>query len=68
MLKTTKPKDAFKQWASLFSGKFFVMMSVYADESGTCPNKAGLIVPTVYGYIATKDYWDEFRKEWHPIR
>ena len=28
-------KTSFREWASLFSGKYFAMIVVYADESGT---------------------------------
>ncbi|HEX3720602.1 MAG TPA: hypothetical protein VH595_21845 [Verrucomicrobiae bacterium] len=58
--------NKFQEWASLFSGKLFAMLAVYADETGTHGLKEGgkEPAPGVYGFIATPNYWDGFRHKW----
>jgi hypothetical protein len=69
-----KPKTEagrrFKEWASLFSGKLFVQMIVYADESGTenlNPQKGKGSNPCLCGYIATPDFWAKFCDDWNKV-
>lgn len=58
-------KSSFREWASLFSGKYFAMIVVYSDETGTGGLQNGEEpAPGVYGYLATPEMWDKFRVEW----
>jgi hypothetical protein len=60
----------FNEWTSLFSGKFFVMLSVYADESGTHDpgfNKPGARVPVISGFIDTVENWKIFCNNWKAL-
>ncbi|MGA2544543.1 MAG: hypothetical protein ABSG78_23585 [Verrucomicrobiota bacterium] len=56
----------FREWASLFSGKLFVQIVVYADETGTQGIQPGgkEPAPGVYGFMDTVDSWGRFRVEW----
>jgi hypothetical protein len=63
------PKRAaseLSEWESLFSEMLFAMLAVYADETGTHGLKKGgkEPAPGVYGYIATPEYWETFRRSW----
>jgi len=49
----------YAEWASLFSGRIFVQLVSYADESGT-----GGLDPCVCGYIAPRGFWDKFCEQW----
>ncbi len=59
-------KSSFREWASLFSGRLFAMIACYADESGTggIPKSGKEPAPSVCGYLATPETWDQFRIEW----
>jgi hypothetical protein len=59
-------ETTFREWASLFSGKYFAMLVLYADETGTHGIKKDgkEPAPGVYGFLATPDIWDKFRVEW----
>jgi hypothetical protein len=60
----------FKKRASLFSGKLFVKIVVYADESGThdkTGNLPGSEVATFAGFAAKVESWIKFRKDWQAI-
>jgi hypothetical protein len=60
----TAPQQAarrFKEWASLFSGKLFVMLAAYADESETTGFGA------FGGYVASVDEWEKFGVQWQQI-
>jgi len=59
-------KSSFREWASLFSGKLFAMLVVYADESGTggIPKSGKEPAPGVCGYLATPEIWEQFRIAW----
>jgi len=50
-----------REWASLFSGKLFVMLVAYADESETAGFGA------FGGYVASVDQWSQFTSEWQRI-
>jgi hypothetical protein len=54
------------EWASLFSGKYFAMIVVYADESGTggIPKSGKEPAPGICGYLATPEMWDGFIVAW----
>jgi uncharacterized protein DUF3800 len=60
----------FTEWASLFSGKIFVKIVIYADESGT-HDKAGKLsgseVTVVAGYAGKVDSWVRFWKDWQCV-
>jgi len=44
---------AFVEWASLFSGGLFMMLVVYADESGTHGTSNGReAIPIISGWIS----------------
>lgn len=59
-------ESKFLEWASLFLGKYFAMVVVYADETGTggIPKSGDEPSPGVYGYIATPEEWEKFRVRW----
>ena len=54
-------KSSFREWASLFSERLFVMIQVYADES----EHGGATL--IGGYIATTEYWSKFCRDWQKI-
>jgi hypothetical protein len=56
--------DKFMEWASLFQKGPFVMLAVYADESGT--NKDS-IAPVVGGYIGMPVEWETFCRDWKGV-
>ncbi len=63
-------ETSFREWASLFSGKFFVMIVVYADESGTHDPfglQDGSQYPIIGGFAARKSTWDKFSIAWKAI-
>jgi len=63
-------ETSFKEWASLFSGKYFVMIVIYADESGTHdPNGklTGSAYPIIAGFAARKSVWDKFCVGWKAV-
>ncbi|HEV7924001.1 MAG TPA: hypothetical protein VGR14_01515 [Verrucomicrobiae bacterium] len=45
------------------------MIAVYADETGTggIPKSGKEPAPGVYGYLATPEYWDQFRLKWQAM-
>jgi hypothetical protein len=60
----------FQGWTSLFAGKIFVMVTIYADESGTHDetgqdDKAS--VATVAGFAASREDWREFCPKWQAV-
>jgi hypothetical protein len=57
------------EWASLFSGKYFAMIVVYADETGTGGLQHGgkEPAPGVYGFLATCEMWERFRIDWKSV-
>jgi hypothetical protein len=59
-------ESSFREWASLFSGKLFAMIVVYADETGTgdVPKSGKEPSPGVYGFLATPGDWEIFRQQW----
>jgi hypothetical protein len=59
-------KASIREWASLFSGKYFAMIVVYADETGTHGLKKGgkEPAPGIYGFMATPEQWEYFRSIW----
>lgn len=56
----------WREWASLFSGKYFAMLTVYSDETGTggIPKTGIEPSPGIYGFLANPERWDKFRLEW----
>jgi|ERR1035441_46905 hypothetical protein len=62
-------KSSIREWASLFSRKYFAMIVVYADETGTSdiPKSGKEPAPGVYGFLATPDDWEIFRKQWRAM-
>jgi len=69
--RTSKMATAqFAEWASLFSGKIFVTLTVYADESGThdpTGNLRGSEAPVFGGFMDTFDRWQIFRTHWESV-
>ena len=60
----------FAEWTSLFSGKIFVTLTVYLDESGThdpTGNLTGSEAPVFGGYMDTVDRWQIFRMHWKSV-
>jgi len=63
-------ETSFRDWASQFSGKYFVMIQIYADESGTHDPDGmlkGSQYPIVGGFAARKSTWDKFCPQWSAI-
>jgi hypothetical protein len=54
----------FKEWASNFSEGLFVMLKVYADETGT---HADADVVVLAGLIDSVEYWKKFNRKWQAI-
>jgi hypothetical protein len=71
--RTKRPINArrdFKEWASLFSGKLFVKVVAYIDESGThdeTGRQKGSTVAVVAGLVDHRDCWDKFCKDWQSV-
>jgi hypothetical protein len=68
------PKSAaawFAEEAALFSEGLFVILRVYADESGVGIDPTGQLpgsaVPTVCGYVQTPEYWRIFCRKWQTV-
>jgi hypothetical protein len=63
---TRKSASDFLEWASLFSGKYFVMIALYADETGTggIPKSGKEPSPGFYGFLATTEEWEQFILRW----
>ncbi len=62
-----KAKCEFNEWASLFSGRLFVKIIAYADESGTHDKTgklAGATEAVVGGLVASPEDWANFCIEW----
>jgi hypothetical protein len=59
-------QTSIREWASLFSGKLFAMIVVYADETGTggIPKSRKEPAPGVCGYLARIEEWEAFRTRW----
>lgn len=60
----------YQEWASLFSGKLFVKIVIYADESGTHDPTGKQIasdVPVVGGYMAPRNKWPQFCDDWKAV-
>ena len=54
----------FREWASNFSEGLFVMLKVYADETGT---HDGADVVALAGLIETPAYWEKFNRRWKGV-
>ena len=61
-----RDKIYIRKWCSLFSGKLFAMLVVYADETGTHGLQKGgrEPAPGIYGLLATDLQWEKFRDVW----
>ena len=60
-------KTSFREWASQFSGQYFVMIQIFADESGThdpTGQRQGSKYPIIAGFAARKSIWDKFCVSW----
>lgn len=65
-----RASNDFREWASCFSEGLFVMLKVYADESGTndpTGQEPGSSIPSLAGYIESKNYWNKFRRKWKAV-
>jgi hypothetical protein len=68
--KTLESNNAgrhWAEWAAQFSGKIFVSIVAYLDESGTHDESAKMLgseVPIIAGYMATREQWGEFCQDW----
>src|SRR5580658_4464968 len=64
-----KSETSFREWFSLFSGKYFAMIVAYADESGTggIPKSGKEPAPTICGLLATPETWETFRVSWKHV-
>jgi hypothetical protein len=60
----------FKEWASLFSGKLFVKIVAYADESGTHDKtgvQKGAREMSIGGIAALREDWIPFCSKWQKV-
>jgi hypothetical protein len=60
----------FREWSSLFSGRLFVMLVAYGDESGTgdkTGRKQGTAEATMAGLVASVEEWAQFAYQWQGI-
>jgi hypothetical protein len=60
----SEAERTFTQWAGLYSGKLFVQLVVYTDESGT---HEGSPVPIFAGYVDTVENWARLCTEWQAV-
>lgn len=73
MKATARAKQVAKQfaeWASLYSGKLFVQLIVYADESGTHDPSGkleGSKAPVVAGFMDTVEHWETLCVDWQAV-
>ena len=69
-MPTKKSGLEFKEWASLFSGKLFVKVVAYVDESGThditgaSPGSGEVVIA---GLVARPNEWEKFCDEWRGV-
>lgn len=68
-LRNPAPYDAFEHlWRSIFPfdarEKLMVMLTVYADESGTDGRSP---IVAVGGYVSEVPQWDDFQKAWNEM-
>jgi Protein of unknown function (DUF3800) len=73
ILEARTPKEVaeqFSEWASLFSGKLFVKVVAYIDESGT-HDKTGALPGSsevvIAGLVDWRDDWVKFCVEWQAV-
>ncbi len=68
-ISSKQAADDLAAWASLFTGKLFAMIVVYADETGTggIPKSGEEPAPGLYGYLETPAAWDAFRIKWNTM-
>ena len=62
--------EYFNAWLATFREKLFVILRVYADESGTndpTGKEPGSRVPTIGGWIESPEYWTKFWRRWSAI-
>ena len=61
----------FKGFIEAFSSeRYFVIIKVYADESGThdkTGRQKGSQVPVIAGYLASAEYWKSFNDNWQSV-
>jgi hypothetical protein len=57
-------QSKFAEWASNFSEELFVMLKVYADETGT---HDGADVIALSGLIESREYWQKFNGKWNAV-
>src|ERR1700677_5169646 len=55
---------SFREWASNFSEGLFVMLKVYADETGTHGDAEFLVLS---GLIESRVYWEKFNRKWNEV-
>lgn len=56
--------SAFREWFSNFSEDIFVMLKVYADETGT---HDGADVVCLSGLIDSRGHWEKFGGKWRKV-
>src|ERR1017187_9261819 len=70
-IRSAKEASAkFSEWTTLFSGKIFVTLTVYADETGTHDPHGklpGSEAPVFGGFMETVDEWVVFIKNWASV-
>jgi hypothetical protein len=57
-------KTSFKEWASIFSEGLFVMLTVYADETGI---HDGADVVVLSGLMDSRGHWEKFDGKWRKV-
>ena len=64
MIIKHEPRSHFTEWASNFSEGLFVMLKVYADETGT---HDGSDMVVLAGLIESREYWQKFNRKWQAV-
>jgi hypothetical protein len=63
-------RRSFRNFVSIFHGKWLVEVQVYADESGThdaSGNESGSQWLTVSGYVGDKDQFEKLSVRWQRV-
>ena len=67
---TANAGKEFLEWVSHLQGNIFVILQIYADESGTHHPKGdqpNSEVPVIAGYMAFRDEWKKFCPAWKAV-
>jgi len=57
----------FKEWASLFSEKLFVIIKFYVDESASYDKDGKMVFFAVGGFASLQENWIKFATQWRAV-